>query len=237
MGAQRFPGKPLAVIAGKPLVQRVWEAASAAKKVTRVIVATDDERIIKVVHGFGGEAVMTPKLCPSGTDRVAYVARRSRAGIVVNVQGDEPLLSPRTIDQVVSVLQSDPDAVMSTAVRRPESDAEWRNPNAVKAVVDRKNRALYFSRAPLPWSDGNDVRSPRWVHIGLYAFKRNFLFRFAALAPSPLEKLERLEQLRVLEHGFSIKVVVSPSMTQAIDRPDDVGKVERILAKAIRGNK
>jgi 3-deoxy-manno-octulosonate cytidylyltransferase (CMP-KDO synthetase) len=231
--AQRFPGKPLALIAGKSLVQRVWEAANAAKRVTRVVVATDSEKIARAVRGFGGEAVMTSPRCPSGTDRVAQVARSSRAGIIVNVQGDEPLLSPSTIDKVVEALQQDSSAVMSTAVRKPDNDREWRDPNAVKAVIDRMNYALYFSRAPLPSLVRNPGMHsvPRWIHIGLYAFRRAFLFRFAALPQSPLEQAERLEQLRVLEHGCSIKVAVVAQKTCAVDRPEDVKKVERILSK------
>src|SRR5579864_6860339 len=148
--AQRFPGKPLALIAGKPLVQWVWEAAKSAKRVTRVVVATDSDKIARAVRSFGGEAVMTSPRCPSGTDRVAQVARSSRAGIIVNVQGDEPLLSPHTIDKVVEALQEDGSVVMSTAVRKALDVKEWKNPNAVKAVLDRMNYALYFSRAPIP---------------------------------------------------------------------------------------
>ncbi len=233
-GAQRFPGKPLALIAGKPLVQWAWEAAKGARRVTRVVVATDHERIFSAVRRFGGEAVMTSKACPSGTDRVAEVARTSRAGIVVNVQGDEPLLSPQTIDRAVEALQQDSTAVMSTAVRKAENEREWRNPNVVKAVLDRMNYAIYFSRAPIPWEAGRSSASkaPHWVHIGLYAFKRPFLFRFAALPPSSLEQSEKLEQLRVLEHGCVIKVVIAQGLSCAVDRPDDVKKVERILARS-----
>lgn len=231
--AQRFPGKPLALIAGKSLVQRVWEAAKEAKRVTRVVVATDSDKIARTVRGFGGEAVMTSPRCPSGTDRVAQVARTSRAGIIVNVQGDEPLLSPLTIDKVVEALQEDSSAVMSTAVRKPENEREWKDPNAVKAVLDRMNYALYFSRAPVPsLARSPGMHSvPRWIHIGLYAFRRAFLFRFAALPPSPLEQAERLEQLRVLEHGCSIRVAVVSQKTCAVDRPEDVRKVERLLTK------
>ena len=231
--AQRFPGKPLALINKKPLVQWVWEAAKAAKRVTRVVVATDSDKIARVVRGFGGEAVMTSPRCPSGTDRVAQVARTSRAGIIVNVQGDEPLISPLTIDKVVEVLQQDSSSVMSTAVRKPESDREWKDPNVVKAVLDRMNYALYFSRAPLPSmarQTGAPV-APRWIHMGLYAFRRAFLFRFAALPPSTLEQAERLEQLRVLEHGCAIKVAVVAQKNCAVDRPEDVAKVERLMSK------
>jgi 3-deoxy-manno-octulosonate cytidylyltransferase (CMP-KDO synthetase) len=231
--AQRFPGKPLALIRGKPLVQWVWEAARAAKRVTRVVVATDHEKIARAVRRFGGEAMMTSPHCPSGTDRVAQAAKSSRAGLIVNIQGDEPLLTPQTIDKIVEALQNDPAAVMSTAVRRAENEREWRNPNVVKAVLDRMNYALYFSRAPLPFPMGGGMlrRAPRWVHIGIYGFRRPFLFRFAALPPSTLEQEERLEQLRVLEHGCAIKTVVVPQITCGVDRPEDVKKVERILAK------
>lgn len=235
LGAQRFPGKPLAMIAGKPMVQWVWEAAHAARRVTRVVVATDSDKIASVVKSFGGEAVMTSKNCPSGTDRVAEVARTSRAGIIVNVQGDEPLLAPQTIDKAIEALQQDSTAVMSTAVRKAESEREWRNPNVVKAVLDRMNYAIYFSRAPIPWEAGSPrtaSKAPHWVHMGLYAFKRPFLFRFAALPPSTLEQSEKLEQLRVLEHGCAIKVVIAQGVNCAVDRPEDVKKVERLMAKS-----
>lgn len=230
--AQRFPGKPLAKIAGKPLVQWVWEAASLAKRVTRVVVATDSVKIAKVVRGFGGIAVMTSARCESGTDRVAQAARPSRAGIIVNVQGDEPLLSPLTIDRVVEALQGDSHAVMATAVRKPINEKEWRDPNAVKAVLDRMNYALYFSRSMIPSQAraAGAASLPRWIHIGLYAFRRAFLFRFAALPATSLERAERLEQLRALEHGCPIKVAVTSGATCAVDRPNDVVRVEKILS-------
>ncbi len=233
-GAERFPGKPLAKIAGKTMVQRVWENARDAKRINRVVIATDDERIAKTVRAFGGEWVMTSPRCASGTDRVAQVARSSRAGIIVNIQGDEPLLSSQTIDKVVEALQNDSSAVMSTAVRKPENDREWKSPNAVKAVLDRMHYALYFSRAPIPVerSSGERSHAARWIHMGLYAFRRAFLFRFAALPPSPLELSEKLEQLRVLEHGCAIKTVIVTGMTCAVDVPADVKRVERILAKS-----
>jgi len=235
LGAERFPGKPLAVISGKPMIQWVWENAKAARRVTRVVVATDSEKIASIVRRFGGEAMMTSKECPSGTDRVAQVARTSKAGIVVNVQGDEPLLSPATIDKVVEALQQDSTAVMSTAVRKAENEREWRNPNVVKAVLDRMNYAIYFSRAPIRWEMGprtTAFKSPHWVHIGLYAYRRPFLFRFAALPPSTLEQSEKLEQLRVLEHGCAIKVAIAQGVNCAVDRPEDVRKVERLMAKS-----
>lgn len=232
-GAQRFPGKPLALINGKPLVQWVWEAANAAKRVTRVVVATDSEKIARVVRGFGGEAAMTSPKCPSGTDRVAQVAKTSRAGIIINIQGDEPLMAPNTIDKVVEVLQQDSTAVMSTAVRKPDSEKEWKDPNAVKAVIDRSNYALYFSRSEVPNTSraGNANLVPRWIHMGIYGYRRPFLFRFASLPPSPLETAECLEQLRVLEHGCSIKVAIVSNTTCAVDRPEDVRKVEKLMSK------
>jgi len=232
-GAQRFPGKPLALISGKPLVQWVWEAARAARRVTRVVIATDNDRIVRAARSFGADVALTSPRCPSGTDRVAQVARGSRAGIVVNVQGDEPLLTSQSIDRVVETLQQDSAAVMSTAVRKAHDEREWRSPHVVKAVLDRMNYALYFSRAPIPVEAGAPglAHAPRWVHIGLYAFRRAFLFRFAALPPSTLEQSERLEQLRVLEHGCAIKVVVVPQMTCAVDRPQDVKRVEKLLKK------
>lgn len=234
MAAQRFPGKPLALIAGKPLVQWVWEAAKTARRVDRVIVATDSEKIAAAVRGFGGEAMMTSPKCPSGTDRVAQVARTTRAKIVVNVQGDEPLMDGATIDKIVEALQHDAHAMMSTAVRKAESDAEWRNPDVVKAVFDHQHYALYFSRAPIPWKRDAKalVTGPRWVHMGIYGYRRGFLLRFAALRPSTLEQIEKLEQLRALENGSPIKVVEVSHSSQGVDRPTDVKKVERILAKA-----
>jgi 3-deoxy-manno-octulosonate cytidylyltransferase (CMP-KDO synthetase) len=233
-GAQRFPGKPLALIAGKPLIQWVWEATRAAKRVSRVVVATDSERIAAAVRGFGGEVAMTSPHCPSGTDRVARVARTSRAGLVINVQGDEPLLSPRLIDQVVEALQQDRLAVMATAARRAKDDREWRDPNAVKVVMDSLGYALYFSRSPIPCEAGGRTpsRTPHWIHIGLYGFRRPFLFRFASLPPTLLERTERLEQLRALEQGCPMKVVLAATPSCAVDRPEDVRRVEQILAKS-----
>jgi len=232
--AQRFPGKPLALIAGKPLVRWVWEAAKSAKRVARVVVATDSEKIAKAVKAFGGEVMMTSPQCPSGTDRVAQVARASRARIIVNIQGDEPLMRGDTIDKVVEALQHDTHAVMSTAVRRAESEREWKDPNVVKAVLDRNHYALYFSRAMIPWQMDPSplLAAPRWIHMGIYGYRRGFLFRFAALPTSPLEQSERLEQLRALEHGSAIKVVVVAQPSCGVDRPADVAKVEKILAKS-----
>lgn len=233
LGAVRFPGKPLALIAGKPLVQWVWQAANEARRVDRVVVATDSTAIAAAVRGFGGEAWMTPASCPSGTDRVARVARQVPARIVVNVQGDEPLMAPETIDRTVEALIRDRDADMSTAVRPADDEKEWRDPNVVKAVLDGRGRALYFSRAPIPWprETGSASAARRWVHMGLYAYRRPFLLRFSAWPPSPLEKTESLEQLRVMERGGRIAVVAVSHRSQAVDHPRDVKRVERILAQ------
>jgi 3-deoxy-manno-octulosonate cytidylyltransferase (CMP-KDO synthetase) len=177
--------------------------------------------------------MMTSPNCPSGTDRVAEVARATRARIVVNVQGDEPLMLGSTIDAVVDALQHDSHALMSTAVRRAEDEREWKDPNVVKAVFDHHHYALYFSRAPIPWKRDakSHVNGPRWVHLGIYGYRRGYLLRFAAMQPSTLEQIEKLEQLRALEHGSPIKVVVVDQPSQGVDRPQDVKKVERILAK------
>jgi len=234
--AQRFPGKPLTAIDGKPMIQRVWEAAAQSKRATRVVIATDDTRISKAAKRFGASVCMTSPKCPSGTDRVAQAAKASKAGIIVNVQGDEPLMTSQTIDKVIEALQQDDTAIMSTAVRRSENDKEWKSPNSVKAVLDRMNYALYFSRAPIPAvrSAEDAHRSPKWIHLGIYAFRRPFLFRFAALAPTTLELTEKLEQLRVLEHGCSIKVVIAKEMSAAVDTPQDVKRVEKILKASLK---
>ncbi len=177
--------------------------------------------------------MMTSPKCASGTDRVAQVARATRAQIIVNVQGDEPLMEGRTIDGVVAALEKDRQAVMSTAVRPCRNDLEWQDPDVVKAVVDHRNYALYFSRAPIPWKRdrGDKPNGPRWVHMGIYGYRRAYLFRFAALPPSALERTESLEQLRALEQGSRIKIVIVAHPSQGVDRPEDVQKVERILAK------
>ena len=201
-GAQRFPGKPLALIAGKPLVQRVYEQARKAQRLDRIVIATDDTRIADVVKKFGGEVVMTSPACPSGTDRAAEVARQLDCDRVVNIQGDEPLMRPEMIDQLVDSLA---DYDMATLARLIESAEVLANPNVVKVVFATTGNALYFSRHPIPFVRDIGATAPHFKHLGIYAYRRDFLLKFVQLPPSALEKTEKLEQLRALENGFAIK--------------------------------
>ena len=236
-GAHRFPGKPLAMIAGKTLVQRVYEQAAKAKRLDKVIVATEDTRILEAVEAFGGDAMLTSPDCATGTDRVAEVARAYECDLVLNIQGDEPLMRPEMIDQLVEAMQSDPKCVMGTLARKLESAANLDNPNVVKVALAQNGNALYFSRSRVPFvRDARSGDSPEWLklakfykHLGIYAFRRDFLLKFVQLPQSELEKTEKLEQLRALENGFSIKVLITPHDSIGVDRPEDVELVEEIL--------
>ena len=231
--AVRFPGKPLACIAGRPMIQRVYEAVRRARLLDALVVATDDARIAEAVCGFGGEAVMTSTRCHSGTDRVAEVARRRRESIVLNIQGDEPLMHPAMVDQVARVLLDDAAVLMASLRRRLEDPADLRNPHVVKVVVDRQDRALYFSRAAIPGRKPGAVGpapSAVYKHLGIYGFRRAFLLRFARLRPTVLEQTEGLEQLRALEHGVDIVVPETPHDSIGVDTPADLRRVEALLA-------
>ncbi len=240
----RFPGKPLARIAGKPMVQWVWEAAAAAPGVDRVVVATDDERIWKTVHEFGGEVVITDPDLPSGTDRVA--AAMDMLGedfdVVVNIQGDEPAMHPGTIGAVVGLMRDDPTLPMGTAACPFADLDEVFNPNAVKVVLDSRGRALYFSRSAIPYLRSSqhflpDFRS--WArpehlqafrrHLGLYAYRPDALRAFTRLPPHPLEQLECLEQLRAVAAGIPIGVADTPHLSLGVDVPGDVRAAEALL--------
>ncbi len=221
----RLPGKPLLAETGRPLIQHVVEAAQRARRLDRVIVATDDSRIFDAVRAFGGEVVMTREDHPSGTDRVAEVAQGlPNAGIIINLQGDEPEMTGEALDLVASLLENDPDAPMAT-LATPIVDPEvYRDPACVKVVVSRSGRALYFSRSPIPYHrDGLPaVGSPiAHLHLGLYAYRRDFLLGLASMPPSPLESTERLEQLRVLEAGYPIAVGIVNEPSIGIDTPED----------------
>jgi 3-deoxy-manno-octulosonate cytidylyltransferase (CMP-KDO synthetase) len=232
--AQRFPGKPLAIIAGKTLVQRVYEQATKARQLDEVVVATDDTRILEAVEGFGGSAILTDPACPSGTDRAAEVARQHACELVVNIQGDEPLMRPEMIDQLVAGMTSEPEFAMGTLARPIESADVWANPNVVKVVFGARGNALYFSRCSVPYvrdANGSFVSSRAHKHIGIYAYRREFLLRFVSLPQSELEKTEKLEQLRALENGHAIRVWVTPHDSIGVDRPEDVQLVEEILRK------
>jgi 3-deoxy-manno-octulosonate cytidylyltransferase (CMP-KDO synthetase) len=222
----RLPGKPLLSETGRPLIQHVVEAARKAKRLDRVIVATDDARIAEAVRSFGGESAMTRADHPSGTDRVAEVATGlPGAGIIVNLQGDEPEVSGDALDRLVTVLENDPDAPMATLATPIRSEAVYRDLSCVKVVASRTGRALYFSRSPIPcYRDGHlaaQGEAIAWLHLGLYAYRRDFLLRLAQLPPSPLEAAEKLEQLRVLEAGWPIALGFVEEAGIGIDTPED----------------
>lgn len=230
--SSRFPGKALADLCGKPLVQHVVERASRARLLDEVLVATDDPRILEAVHGFGGKACLTSPTHPSGTDRIAEVARDLACDLVVNIQGDEPLLDAAVIDSAVEPLAQDPGVAMGT-LGCPLGVDEAADPNKVKVVLDRQGFALYFSRARIPYMrDGlpPDVDRPYLLHVGLYVYRRETLLSLAALSPTPLEERERLEQLRALEHGVRIRVVVTEHRSIGVDTPADLERVRRMMS-------
>lgn len=229
--SSRFPGKALAELCGKPLVQHVVERAGRARLLDEVIVATDDARILGAVEGFGGRAVLTSPDHPSGTDRIAEVASGLACDLVVNIQGDEPLLDPEMVDRAIRPLLADPALAMGT-LARPMGTEEAIDPGKVKVVLDRSGCALYFSRAQIPFfRDGAAPAGtqPFLLHIGLYVYRREALLRLAALAPTPLEERERLEQLRALEHGMRIRVVVTEHDSFGVDTPADLERVRSML--------
>jgi 3-deoxy-manno-octulosonate cytidylyltransferase (CMP-KDO synthetase) len=218
----------LAVVGGKPLIQHVWERARLLSTVERVIVATDDARIAAAVTAFGGSVAMTRADHPSGTDRVAEVMRASDAGLVVNLQGDEPTFDAKAVDELVRLMGEDPGIDMGT-LAHPIRDADERDDiNATKVVLDQAGYALYFSRAPIPFRRQAGL-APTLRHIGIYVFRNAFLQRFASLPPTPLERTETLEQLRALEHGARIRVLVTPHASLGVDTPADLGRLARHL--------
>lgn len=221
----RLPGKPLAQIDGRPMIWYVWEKARKSRLASRVVVATDDARIVAAVTGFGGEAIMTSPGCASGTDRVAETARGLAEEIIVNLQGDEPMMHPSVIDAVAAPLLGDPAVSMTTAALRREDPEEFLNPSVVKVVVDDRGDALYFSRSPIPhYRGGGSVRFRK--HLGIYGYRKDFLFTVAALPPASLESAEMLEQLRVLQCGYRIRVVDVEYDSVGVDTPEDLSAVE-----------
>lgn len=236
----RLPGKPLLSATGRPLIQHVVESAQTARLASRIIVATDDARIAEAVRAFGGEAAMTRADHPTGSDRVAEVASRiDQAQIIVNVQGDEPEIQGSTIDHLIELLQNDPDAPMATLATPIRDEAVYANPSCVKVVASRGGRALYFSRSPIPHHrDGLPdfaAASPpaALLHLGLYAYRRDFLLQLGSLPPSPLEGAEKLEQLRVLEAGHPIALGVIDEPGIGVDTPEDY---ERFVDRWRRAN-
>lgn len=233
--AARFPGKPLVAIAGVPMLHRVIDGARRSKRVREVIVATDDPRIADACASFGARCVMTRASHATGTDRIAEVAAELSDDVIVNVQGDEPLIEGFVIDALVDALAADPDVPMAT-VAHAASDAALADPNRVKVVLDRKGRALYFSRAPIPARrDASGAHAPTLQHVGLYAYRRAFLLELVRLPQTPLERSEALEQLRALEHGHPIRVaLVEGWRSVPVDVPEDVARVEAALRESGR---
>jgi len=243
--AVRLPGKVLADIAGQPMIEHVYQRASQAQSLDELLVATDDERIAQVVQNFGGQAVMTSSEHKSGTDRIAEVAADLECDVVVNIQGDEPLIEPAAIDALVEPFGTIPDLRMSTLATRLEDYSTHLNPSVVKVVVDKEGFALYFSRAPIPyfrldrpaeWPDNKPRQHPQsglWPlrHIGLYAYTRATLLWLSSLPQTPLEITERLEQLRALENGCRIKVVEVEYQSISVDTPEDLELVRRIMGE------
>lgn len=230
----RFPGKPLVPIAGKPMIQRVWEGARQSKSLREVIVATDDERIAEACGGFGAAVVFTSPGHPTGSDRLAEAAADLEDEIVVNIQGDEPLIRGFVVDAAVEALHAEPEAVMSTVVHEAPVEA-LDDPNRVKAVLDGRGRALWFSRARLPFPWHADAATRCWQHVGLYGYRRSFLLEFVGLPRTPAERSEGLEQLRALEHGFAIQAaVVDGWRSISVDVPEDIDRVEAVLDETER---
>ncbi|HCA81146.1 MAG TPA: 3-deoxy-manno-octulosonate cytidylyltransferase [Bacteroidetes bacterium] len=233
--SQRLPAKPLIDLLGKSMIQRVYEQASKASLLSQVVVATDDDRIAAAVRAFGGEVIMTSDTIRSGSDRVAAIAGVLPADIFVNVQGDEPLIAPQMIDEAVRVVLDDPDADVGTLVRKLDSPADLHNPAVVKVVLSAGRSALYFSRSVVPFIR-EEADQSLWLnhhmfyrHVGIYVFRRSFLLKYPSLSESALERAERLEQLRILEHGYRIKVGITQFDCISVDTQDDVRRVIEVL--------
>jgi 3-deoxy-manno-octulosonate cytidylyltransferase (CMP-KDO synthetase) len=234
--SMRFPGKPLALIGNKPMIEWVYRRATLAEAISEVIVATDDQRIYNVVHSFGGQVVMTPGSLASGSDRVAHIAREYLADVFINLQGDEPLIASHLLASICAVFQSD-EVYMATPVKKIKNYSELTDPNVVRVVVDKERNALYFTRSVIPYvRDHQDQRSwidhfPFYKHIGLYAYRRDFLMKLSQWPAGILERAERLEQLRILENGYKIKTVETDYDGISVDTPEDLKKVNDYIQK------
>ncbi len=232
-GSERFPGKPLAKIADIPMIQHVYERARACPELEQIWVATDDQRIVDCVEGFGGKAIMTNKDHPSGTDRIreaALLLGLSKEDLVVNIQGDQPLFPPELVSQLVEPFSANDSIAMTTLARPLTSLEDAQNPNHVKVVVDAKGFAIYFSRAPIPYYRDHRVQKNYLKHIGMYSYKVWFLEEFSCLPRGELERAEMLEQLRALENGYKIKVVETQYNSLDVDVPHDIKLVQEALA-------
>lgn len=232
-GSTRFPAKMIKDLCGKPLVLHTYERCCEAKMIDRAIIAVDDVRVEEALKPYGVPVIMTRADHQSGTDRIAEVAAALDTDLIVNVQGDEVMISPAVIDQVAQVLLDKPEAVMATVRHRLTDPAKYNNPNNVKVVCDREGMALYFSRSPIPHvrdeADRIAGHQEHWLHLGIYSFRRDFLLQYASLPQTTLEKLEKLEQLRVLEHGHKIAVVDTEYESIGVDTPEDFEMVRAIL--------
>lgn len=235
--SSRFPGKVLAPISSKPMLQHVYERACCARYLTSTIIATDDPRVFDAARSFGAQVRMTRADHVSGTDRVAEIASGDTAEIIVNIQGDEPLIDPDAIDAAILPLEHNADVVMSTLAKKIEDPRESDDPNVVKVVTDRFGDAIYFSRCPIPFvrdgsGGGTDART-HWKHIGLYVYRRNFLLDYSNLPVGPLEQAERLEQLRALENGYKIRVVETEYESLGVDTPSDLERVRQLMEASL----
>lgn len=236
-GSTRFPGKSLHLLAGHPLVQHVWQRCLRARLIQRVIIATDDQRIQTAAEAFGAEVVMTSKRHQSGTDRIAEVVTRlekqkTAPTHIINVQGDEPLIDARLIDRLAKAMLQDSPVEMITAATPLKEEGQRQDPNFVKVVVSRHGEALYFSRSPIPFHrDAHDLKSAviPLLHLGIYGFRRDILKRFVSFRPSPLERCEKLEQLRALENGIRIRVLTTSHQALGVDTPEDAKRVEKFF--------
>jgi 3-deoxy-manno-octulosonate cytidylyltransferase (CMP-KDO synthetase) len=227
--SSRFPGKVLAQIASKSMLQRVYERASLARYLTATIIATDDDRVYEAARAFGARVVMTRADHVSGTDRVAEAASAENAELVVNIQGDEPLIDPAAIDAAILPLAHDPGIVMGTLKKAIEDPREITDPNVVKVVTDRHGDAIYFSRCPIPYQRDQARPGTHFKHIGLYVYRRDFLLGYSALPVGPLERAERLEQLRAIENGYRIRVVETECESVGVDTPEDLERVCKLF--------
>lgn len=225
LGSTRLQEKVLRPIGGKPMIQRVWERAKLAKKLSDVIVACDDKRIADVIQSAGGKAVLTRADHPNGSSRAAEIAAKEAADVFINIQGDEPMINPDVIDQLAGCF-SDPSVEAATLAVRKNSQEEFENPNVVKVVCDLKGDALYFSRAPLPYDREPNAAFSFLKHVGIYGYRKNFLLQFVGWGPGKLEEREKLEQLRILEKGFKIRVIETPHDSVSVDTAEDLAAVE-----------
>jgi 3-deoxy-manno-octulosonate cytidylyltransferase (CMP-KDO synthetase) len=233
--SSRFPGKPLADILGKPMIQWVYERSKTAKLLDELVVATDDKRIFDAVSSFGGKAAMTSPNCKNGTERVAEVIQNFDCSLVVNIQGDEPIISPKTIDQLIDLMRNNLDAPVGTLVKKIRYFQDLKNPNIPKVIVDNNFNAIYFSRTVIPYFR-DEANFEKWIekavyykHIGIYIYRRDFLLKFVNMPISNLEKIEQLEQLRILENSFKIKVAETESESIGVDTPADIERVIKFL--------